>query len=124
MVGGRSECHPVPLTITLHGVPGLVWSWGWVRAVLGKGGGVRLEIEGFSWLTGESALPEGLGGPDDSSVFGCVDPSSCGALRRPCERTPSPPSQLPFPSLPSPAAGGDLDSASASTLTWTPGSIL
>ncbi len=118
--------------MTLHGAAGLVWSWGrdwgWVRAALGKGGGVKLDIQVLSWLAGGSALQEGLllleGGPDDSSVFRCVDPSSSVVLRRPCERARSPPSRLPFPSLPRPAAGGDLDSASASTLTWTPGNIL
>lgn len=99
-----------------------------VRAVLGKGGGVRLEIQGFCWLTGGSTLQEGLplleGGPDDSSVLGCEASSSSVALMRLCDSFSPPTSRLPFPSVPSPLAGGDLDSASVSTLTWTPGSIL
>lgn len=59
--------------------------------------------------------------PDDSSVFESAASSGTLALRRPCERAPS---LLPFPSFPGPATGGDLGSASASTLTWTPGNIL
>lgn len=118
--GLTRECHPVPLTITLHVAVELTGSCGkardWVRTEEGRGGEVRLGIQELSWLAGGSALLKGVlfleGGAGDSSVILCFDPSPSKAFS----------SSLPLPS--EPTAGGDLESVSPSTLTQTPNGIL